>query len=299
MSNSCSGDDTNFVSVDVRDRILITSDRVARDNRQLFTECGVVAVNLMGSRGSGKTAVLEATARTFGRKARVGVLSGDLDTDKDACTIRAAGVVAQSIAAAPPCHLGAEFVHEGLNQLPWRALDYLFIENVRNPACPTVYDLGQTVNVVALSVAEGEDKPLKYPLVFRNADLVLHPHAIFLPISSATRKKRGFPSHRRRKSGGLRERLPITEEEHLASRLRCCHHKTGKPLEEEAMSRVTVLRGILGFCEHALVVALGFVLMVVGLGLGVTMIMLPVGVVIGLLGFAMFVGGLFVRFDQG
>jgi hydrogenase nickel incorporation protein HypB len=166
---------------DVHERILAANDRTARHNREHFHDHNVVAVNLMGSPGAGKTAILEATARALGRDARLGVLAGDLATDNDARRIRAAGILAETITTGSACHLDAEMVHRGLHHLPWRTLDYLFIENVGNLVCPAVYDLGQHVNVVALSVAEGEDKPIKYPLMFRKADLVLVTKIDLLP----------------------------------------------------------------------------------------------------------------------
>src|SRR5581483_6148113 len=146
-----------------------------------FHDHGVFAINLMGSPGSGKTAILEATARAFGRTATLGVLVGDLATDNDARRVRAAGIAAEAITTGSACHLDADMVHKGLHHLPWRGLDYLFIENVGNLVCPAVYDLGQDVNVVALSVTEGEDKPLKYPTIFRKADLVLLTKVDLLP----------------------------------------------------------------------------------------------------------------------
>ena len=110
------------------------------------------------------------------------MLAGDLATDNDARRIRAAGIVAESITTGTACHLDAEMVHHGLHRLAdWRTLDYLFIENVGNLVCPAVYDLGQDVNVVALSVTEGEDKPLKYPTMFQKADLVLLTKIDLLP----------------------------------------------------------------------------------------------------------------------
>lgn len=181
MCDSCGCGDSNIVPVDVGERILARNDRAAQHNREHFHEHGVVAVNLMGSPGSGKTAVLEATARALSSEAKLGVLAGDLATDNDATRIRAAGIVAESITTGSACHLDAEMVHRGLHHLPWRTLDYLFIENVGNLVCPAVYDLGQDVNVVALSVAEGEDKPLKYPGMFRKADLVLITKIDLLP----------------------------------------------------------------------------------------------------------------------
>jgi hydrogenase nickel incorporation protein HypB len=163
MCDSCGCGDPKVVPVDVHERILAGNDRVARHNREHFHDHHVIAVNLMGSPGAGKTAILEATARALGAEAKLGVLAGDLATDNDATRIRAAGILAESITTGSACHLDAEMVHKGLHALPWRSLDYLFIENVGNLVCPAVYDLGQHVNVVALSITEGEDKPLKYP----------------------------------------------------------------------------------------------------------------------------------------
>jgi hydrogenase nickel incorporation protein HypB len=181
MCDSCGCGDPHVVSFDVHERMLASNDRTAAHNREHFRDHGVVTVNLMGSPGAGKTAVLEATARALGRQARLGVLAGDLATDHDAARIRAAGIVAESITTGSACHLDAEMVHRGLHHLPWRTLDYLFIENVGNLVCPAVYDLGQDVNVVALSVTEGEDKPLKYPTMFRKVDLVLLTKIDLLP----------------------------------------------------------------------------------------------------------------------
>ena len=188
MCDTCGCGDPEIVSVDVHDKILAGNDRTAGHNREHFRERGVAAVNLMGSPGAGKTAVLEATARILaGREGRphtglrIGALAGDLATDNDADRLRAAGIVSKSITTGSACHLDAAMVHRGLHDFPWRELDYLFIENVGNLVCPAVYDLGQDVNVVALAVTEGEDKPLKYPVMFRKADLVLITKIDLLP----------------------------------------------------------------------------------------------------------------------
>ena len=181
MCVSCGCGDPSIVSVEVHERILAGNDRVARHNREHFHDHHVVAVNLMGSPGAGKTAVLEATARALGSTSHLGVLAGDLATDNDANRVRAAGIIAESITTGSACHLDADMVHQGLHRIPWRTLDYLFIENVGNLVCPAIYDLGQDVNVVALSVTEGEDKPLKYPTMFHKADLVLLTKVDLLP----------------------------------------------------------------------------------------------------------------------
>ena len=181
MCESCGCGDPEVVSVPVHERILAVNDRAARHNREHFHEHGVITVNLMGSPGSGKTAILEATAHAIGQDVRLGTLVGDLATDNDARRVRAAGIAAEAITTGTACHLDAAMVHRGLHHLPWRELDFLFIENVGNLVCPAVYDLGQDVNVVALSVTEGEDKPLKYPTMFRKADLVLLTKVDLLP----------------------------------------------------------------------------------------------------------------------
>jgi len=186
MCESCGCGDPKVMSFDVHERILAANDRVARHNREHFRDHNVATVNLMGSPGAGKTAILEATARALGRTSRLGVLAGDLATDNDADRVRAAGILAASITTGSACHLDAEMVHHGLRQLPWRTLDYLFIEHVGNLVCPAIYDLGQDVNVVALSVTEGEDKPLKYPTMFHKADLVVVTKVDLLPHLDAS-----------------------------------------------------------------------------------------------------------------
>jgi hydrogenase nickel incorporation protein HypB len=181
MCDACGCGDSELVPVHVHERILATNDRTAAHNREHFHDHHVSVVNLMGSPGSGKTAVLEATARYLRAGSKLGVLVGDLATDNDAQRLRQAGIAAEAITTGSACHLDAEMVHKGLHRLPWRELEFLFIENVGNLVCPAVYDLGQDVNVVALSVTEGEDKPLKYPIIFRKADLVLLTKVDLLP----------------------------------------------------------------------------------------------------------------------
>jgi len=181
MCDSCGCGDPEIVPVDVHEGILAGNDRVAAHNREHFRARGVLAINLMGSPGAGKTALLETTARLLTGHRRLGALAGDLATDHDANRLTAAGIVARSITTGSACHLDAQMVHHGLHHLSWQDLDYLFIENVGNLVCPAVYDLGQAANVVALSVTEGEDKPLKYPVMFRKADLVLLTKIDLLP----------------------------------------------------------------------------------------------------------------------
>ncbi len=181
MCDVCGCGDTTIVAVDVHERLLSANERTAAHNRAHFAQHGVVAINLMGSPGAGKTAILEATARVLGDRRRLAAITGDLETERDAVRLRAAGIPASAITTGSACHLDAEMVHHQLHDDGVHAADYLFIENVGNLVCPAIYDLGQAVNVVALSVTEGEDKPLKYPVMFRKADLVLLTKIDLLP----------------------------------------------------------------------------------------------------------------------
>lgn len=181
MCDTCGCGDPRVVPVEVQRHLLGENDRVARHNREHFEEFGVLAVNLMGSPGSGKTALLEATARALGGQFRLAAVSGDLATDHDAARLRAAGIESAAITTGTACHLDADLVHRSLHHVPWRDADLFFVENVGNLVCPAIYDLGQAANVVALSVTEGEDKPLKYPVMFRRADLVVLTKTDLLP----------------------------------------------------------------------------------------------------------------------
>ncbi len=181
MCDTCGCGDPNLLPVEVRESLLAGNERTAGHNREHFAEHEVLAVNLMGSPGSGKTAILEASAKVFGGRQRLGALSGDLATENDADRLNAAGIPSRAITTGSACHLDAALVHRALHDFPWHDLDLLFIENVGNLVCPAIYDLGQAVNVVALAVTEGEDKPLKYPVMFRTADLVLLTKVDLLP----------------------------------------------------------------------------------------------------------------------
>jgi hydrogenase nickel incorporation protein HypB len=159
--------------VDVLGRLLAANDRAARHNRDHFDSHGVLALNLMSAPGSGKTTLLEATAEALKGELRVAVLVGDLETDNDAKRIRARGVPAVQITTGGACHLDAHMVHDALHEMELDSIDVLFIENVGNLVCPASFDLGAHRSVALLSYTEGDDKPAKYPVLFRRADLVL------------------------------------------------------------------------------------------------------------------------------
>jgi hydrogenase nickel incorporation protein HypB len=181
MCQSCGCGDADIVAVDVHEKLLAANDLMARHNREHFARRGILALNLMGSPGAGKTALVEATAAALKKRARLGAVSADLATDRDARRLRGAGVPAFTITTGAACHLDAAMVHRALDGLASVELDILVIENVGNLVCPAIYDLGQGANVIALSVTEGEDKPLKYPPIFRAADLVLLTKIDLLP----------------------------------------------------------------------------------------------------------------------
>ena len=141
----------------------------------------------MSSPGAGKTSLLEATIKKLqeeheGEPLRIAVIEGDLETENDAQRIRKHGVEAIQIVTGTACHLDAHMVHDALHNLELSELDIVFIENVGNLVCPASFDLGQHLNVTLLSVPEGDDKPAKYPVMFRSADLVLISKCDLLPV---------------------------------------------------------------------------------------------------------------------
>jgi hydrogenase nickel incorporation protein HypB len=170
------------VRIEVMQDLLSANNQVAAHNREHFDEHGVLAINLMSSPGAGKTALLEATIVALRDRYRIAVIEGDLETDNDAARIRAHGVPAIQITTGTACHLDASLVHRALHGLPLAGLDLLFIENVGNLVCPAGFDLGQHRNVTLLSVTEGDDKPAKYPVIFRASDLVVLSKADLLDV---------------------------------------------------------------------------------------------------------------------
>ena len=169
-------------AVSVLHNLLHENDHIAQHNREHFNAHGVVAVNLMSSPGAGKTALLEATIKALGDEFSLAVIEGDLETENDAERIRKHGVTAIQISTGSACHLDAHMIHDALHELTMDGLDIVFIENVGNLVCPASFDLGQHANIALLSVPEGDDKPAKYPVMFRTADMVMLSKADLLPI---------------------------------------------------------------------------------------------------------------------
>ena len=174
--------DKGTSAVSVLKGLLSENDHQAQHNREHFDRRGILAINLMSSPGSGKTALLEATVDVLGERYGIGVIEGDLETENDAERIRARGVPAVQIATGTACHLDAHMVHDAVHQLDLDGLDIVFIENVGNLVCPASFDLGQHRNVTLLSVTEGDDKPAKYPVMFRAADAMVLSKMDLLPV---------------------------------------------------------------------------------------------------------------------
>ena len=174
--------DSGREAITVLHGLLHENDHTALHNREHFNAHGVVAINLMSSPGAGKTSLLESTIKALGDEFRIAVIEGDLETENDAERIRSHGVTAIQITTGSACHLDAHMVHDAVHQLDLSSFDIVFIENVGNLVCPASFDLGQHKNIVLLSIPEGDDKPAKYPVMFRTADMVMLSKADLLPI---------------------------------------------------------------------------------------------------------------------
>jgi hydrogenase nickel incorporation protein HypB len=198
--------DSGQEAVDVLHGLLEANDHTATHNREHFNRHGVLAVNLMSSPGAGKTRLLEATIEALRDEYRIAVIEGDLETENDAARIRDHGVAAIQITTGSACHLDAHMVHDALHKLDLDALDIVFIENVGNLVCPASFDLGQHRNITLLSVPEGDDKPAKYPVMFRSADLVLLSKSDLLPLLADF-----SPENARNHMHNLASRAPVFE----------------------------------------------------------------------------------------
>jgi hydrogenase nickel incorporation protein HypB len=173
--------------VAVEKSVLSENNRVAAEVREVLGVAGTLSLNFIGSPGSGKTALLERTLAALPTEIRVAVLTGDLQTDSDAQRLQRYGYPVRQITTGGACHLDARMVAKHMEGWSTEDLDLLLIENVGNLVCPTSYDLGEDAKIVVLSVTEGEEKPLKYPGIFRKAELMilnkidLLPHVPFQP----------------------------------------------------------------------------------------------------------------------
>jgi len=161
------------MEIKINTKILSTNDRNALENRKIFDDQGLFVVNIMGSPGAGKTTLLEKTIDVLNPAVRLAVIEGDIYTSKDAQRIEKHGVPVRQINTGGACHLDAKMVSRVLGDFDLNNLDLLIIENVGNLVCPVEFDLGEDVKIAVLSITEGDDKPLKYPLLFRESKAVV------------------------------------------------------------------------------------------------------------------------------
>lgn len=161
------------MKINVMQEVLQANDRIAGENKQLFKKNRNLVLNLMSSPGAGKTSLLEKTAEKLAGKLRLGVVVGDIETTRDADRIAKYNVPAIQLTTGTACHLDANMVASALPHLPLDKIDILVVENVGNLVCPAEFIVGEDYKIMILSVTEGDEKPLKYPLMFRESALML------------------------------------------------------------------------------------------------------------------------------
>lgn len=161
------------MKINVVSKILEANDRLATQNRKLLDDNGVYAMNLMSAPGAGKTTLLTMTIKALDESLSVGVIEGDIQGTYDAEQISALKVAVTQINTGGACHLDASMINEAMGQMPMEKLDLLVIENVGNLVCPAEFNVGEHIKVMILSITEGHDKPLKYPLMFQESSALI------------------------------------------------------------------------------------------------------------------------------
>jgi hydrogenase nickel incorporation protein HypB len=159
--------------ITIERKVLDKNDEIARQNRELFRRHNLFVINVVSSPGSGKTSILEKTLEYLRGKIRIAVIEGDVQTDFDAQRVARFGIPTIQIVTNGGCHLEAQLIQNALKNLELPSLDTIIIENVGNLVCPANYDLGEDLKIVVASTTEGDDKPLKYPPMFRNASVLI------------------------------------------------------------------------------------------------------------------------------
>ena len=160
-------------NISIKRKILESNIEVATRNRKLFNERGIFTINIFGSPGAGKTSILERVIKNMKTKVSIGVIEGDLYTNKDAERIEGQGVSVVQINTYGACHLDAAMIDKSIKSIEIEGLELIFIENIGNLVCPASYDLGENSRITVLSIAEGNDKPLKYPFIFKQSEAVI------------------------------------------------------------------------------------------------------------------------------
>ncbi|MDI6889721.1 MAG: hydrogenase nickel incorporation protein HypB [Thermodesulfovibrionales bacterium] len=172
------------MKIKVVTRIMEANDRIAAENKKFFNEAGVYVINLMSAPGAGKTSLIERTIKEYQGKLRVGVIEGDIAGTEDAQRIGGLGIPVIQINTGGACHLDANMINEAIVGLYLKDLDLLIIENVGNLVCPAEFKVGEDMKVMLLSVTEGDDKPLKYPLMFQESSALVLNKIDLLPYTN-------------------------------------------------------------------------------------------------------------------
>jgi hydrogenase nickel incorporation protein HypB len=177
------------MKINVMTDVLEANDRIAAVNREVFDRNGNLVINLMSSPGAGKTTLIERTAEALAGKVRLGVITGDIETSRDAERIEKHGIPAVQLTTGTVCHLDANMVASAFPHIDLSRIDVLIIENVGNLVCPAEFKVGEDCKVMILSVAEGDEKPLKYPLMFRESSLLIINKVDLLPFTNFSVKE--------------------------------------------------------------------------------------------------------------
>ena len=174
------------MKIKVVSNILKANESIAEENRRLFKENGLFVINLISSPGAGKTSLLEKTIKECNSKISIGVIEGDIATTRDAERIEKTGARVIQINTNGACHLDSNMVRTALQNFPLNGLDILFIENVGNLVCPANFHLGEDIKAVMLSITEGDDKPKKYPVIFREVKVLIINKIDLLPYTDCS-----------------------------------------------------------------------------------------------------------------
>ncbi|HBG91955.1 MAG: hydrogenase accessory protein HypB [Nitrospirae bacterium RIFOXYB2_FULL_43_5] len=177
------------MKVEVVTRILEANERIAAENRRLFDKATVYVINLMSGPGAGKTSLLERTIKELNGKIKTAVIEGDIAGTSDAERIGSLGVPVIQINTGGACHLDANMINEVLESLPLKETDLLFVENIGNLVCPAEFNIGEDMKAMVLSITEGDDKPLKYPLMFQESSALILNKIDLLPYTNASVEK--------------------------------------------------------------------------------------------------------------
>ncbi|OGW73634.1 MAG: hydrogenase accessory protein HypB [Nitrospirae bacterium RIFOXYC2_FULL_44_7] len=177
------------MKVEVVTRILEANERIAAENRRLFDKATVYVINLMSGPGAGKTSLLERTIKELNGEIKTAVIEGDIAGTSDAERIGSLGVPVIQINTGGACHLDANMINEVLESLPLKETDLLFVENIGNLVCPAEFNIGEDMKAMVLSITEGDDKPLKYPLMFQESSALILNKIDLLPYTNASVEK--------------------------------------------------------------------------------------------------------------